>query len=70
MNNRVKRFINPFLAGVSFAMGVGVIVSAIFDSNVDTTTQLKVLGIAVVVLSLLALNKNKNKEEDKNKKIE
>jgi len=66
MNKKVKHAINRILATVAFVMGVAVIYMAIFGANVEATTKINLLGIAVIALGILALNK----EEDKDKKSE
>jgi len=65
MNNKVKHSINVIMATVAFAMGVAVIAMSVLDADVEATTKINLLGIAVVALGFLALNK-----EEKNKKAE
>ena len=62
MNKKVKHSINVILAIIAFAMGVAVIYMAIFGANVETTTKINLLGIAIVALGILALNKDKKSE--------
>jgi len=49
MNKKVKRTINRILVGIAFAMGVAVLYMAISGANVEATTKINVLGIAVVL---------------------
>ena len=65
MNRKVRHSINALLAGVAFAMGVAVIYMAVFGADVETTTKINLLGIAIIALGILAVNK-----EEKNKKTE